>query len=85
MPSFFPRRSRAACSRDGAAASRFREDVSQLSTFSSGTTLGFSIAGGDALPGRLSSLLGVLHLFTPLGISVVILCNTPVFFFRASF
>ena len=73
--STFPRRSRAACGRDGAAASRFGGDVSQLSTLSSGTTFGFSIAAGDALPGRLSSLLGVLHLFTPLGISVVILCN----------
>ena len=78
---FFPRRSRAGCGRDGAAASRFCRNLSQLGTSLSGTVFGFSIVGGDALPERLSSLLGVLHLFTPLGISVVILCNTTTFLF----
>ena len=78
---FFPRRLRAGCGRDGAAASHFCGNLSQLGTLSSGTVFGFSIAGGDALPERLSSLLGVLHLFTLLSISVVILCNTTTFLF----
>ena len=73
MPNFFG----AGCGRDGAAASRFCGNLSQLSTLSSAIVFGFSIAGGDTLPERLSSLLGVLHLFTLLGMSVVILCNVP--------
>ena len=58
---FFPRRSRAGCGRDGAAGSRLWGNFSQLSILSSGTAPGFSIAAGDALPGRLSSLLGVVY------------------------
>ena len=61
---------------DGAAASCLWRNISQLSNLSSGTALSFFIAGRDALPGQLSSFLGVLHLFTLLGMSIVMLCNT---------
>ena len=75
MPSFFP----GAHEQDAAAmalpARVCGGNLSQLSILLSGTAPGFSIATGDALPGRLSSLLGVLHLFTLLGMSVIILCN----------
>jgi len=80
---FFPRRSRAGCGRDCAATLRLLGNLSQLGTLSPGTALGFAITAGDALPGCLSSLLEVLHLFTPLGMSVIMLCNILVSEFGA--
>ena len=62
----------------------FVGNLSQLGSLSSGTTLGFSIAAGGAT--RVPILfVGGPPVYTAQHVTIVILCNTSVFFFQVSF
>ena len=81
MPSFFPGAREQHAPAMALLPRVCRGTSLSLANLLSGTALGFSIMGRGMLPGQLSSLLGVLHLFTLLGMSIVILCNTTTFLF----